>query len=488
MNSKQIKNIVRFLGSNLFFKIILGVAVVQGLWYAFSFQPTLFDEPKHLERIFFYTHHALPFLGGNQDYSWDHLGAIIRDGSYLFYYLMSLPLRLFELFTQDTKTLVILLRILCLTLFVGGLFFFRKAFNSIKGISQSVTNVVLLFVVLTPAVAPLPGAVNYDSPVFLMFAIALWLAIRCINSKQIRPLDLSGLIILVLLMSIIKWTSIALSIPLVLYLSYLLWKRYDKRLIKEVVTAVKIAPRRLMWMAAAGLVISATLFIERPVMNTVLYGQPEADCPRVIGYNRCLKFPDYAVYAAVGKAKPVDFKPMNPVEYFLSLWTPRMINTQVSLMPWQAKQLSPALPIIQILYFTFALAGVGLFLIYFRDFMRSDINKLLLVVVVGYVILLFIYLYKLYLTYAIPAAISGRYLLPILPILFYFVAISFKAALRKHNKALLLLLVSVLLGFTQGGGIIAESLSAKEAFYWKDSATRNVNDELRSVLHLLVKE
>jgi len=460
--------------------VVVGITILQGLWYALSLQPTLFDEPKHLGRIFFYAQHLSPFLG-TQDPSWDSLGAITRDGSYLFYYLMSLPLRFFQLFIHDTRTLDTILRVICLSFFVGGLVFFRKALVSLKAIPGSAINLILLFIVLTPAIAPLVGAVNYDSPVFLIFAIILWLAIRIIQSKKLRILDILSLLSLVLVMSIIKWTSIALSIPTVLYLGYVLYRRYGKKFRTELVAAAKKAPRVWFWVAVAGLVFAAVLFIERPVMNTVLYGQPEADCPRVIGYDRCLKFPDYAIYAEIGANKPANFAPKNPLEYLLVLWIPGMINSQVGL-------LSPPFPLIQMLFFVFALGGVTLFLVYFRTFMRSEINRFFLVIIVGYILLLFIYLYRLYLTYAIPAAINGRYLIPILPLLFYFVFISVREVLKKRRKTQGALLVIILLGFTQGGGIITDSLTSNEAFYWRDDTTRGINSKMRSVLHRLVKE
>src|SRR5690606_13310144 len=116
---------INFIGSKTFFILIIALAVIQGIWYALSFQPSIFDEGKHFARILFYTQHLSPFLG-EQDPAWDSLGAISRDASYLFYYLMSFPLRLIQVFTDNPTVQLISLRIINLGIFVAGLFIYRK--------------------------------------------------------------------------------------------------------------------------------------------------------------------------------------------------------------------------------------------------------------------------------------------------------------------------------------------------------------------------
>lgn len=477
-----------FLGSERFFYLIIGLSVVQALWYIFSFQPALFDEQKHLGRVYAYLGQLGPFFS-EQKPEWDQYGQLIRDESYLFYYILSWPLRFITLFTQDAVVQINALRLVCTAFFVGGLILYRKfLFSLSQDISRSVSHVTLLLFVMTPIVAPLPGAVNYDSLAFLLFALLLLLAARVMNSRVMAPLPLLALFSLALVMTVIKWTSIALIAPVTAYVIYELVRRHKTGVLTSMVASFKNESRWRLGVALLLFLLSLGLFIERPVMNTLEYGKPKPSCFRVMERERCLKSPEIAIYAQVDANKPAGFVPDHPPEYFYKYWAPRMVNTSVSLLPWNASRLSPSLPVMELLSFALALGGVALILLYLRDYLKVPMYRFALFVLLGYTLLLFAELYRAYTLHAIPAAINARYLIPVMPIFLYFVALSVRNVFGEHRNSLLVLLVVVLVALTQGGGMVTNILTAKEGLYWPNEAVRGINREVVEYLQPLVKE
>ncbi|HSX27213.1 MAG TPA: hypothetical protein VLG25_00335, partial [Patescibacteria group bacterium] len=116
-NAKKIQNL---LASQIFFRLIIALSVLQGTWYALSFRPYIFDEGVHIGFIEVYTERLNPFIS-TQHPSLDFLGEITRNTSYLYYYLMSWPLRLINFLTGSEFSRIVFLRLLHVALFAGGL-------------------------------------------------------------------------------------------------------------------------------------------------------------------------------------------------------------------------------------------------------------------------------------------------------------------------------------------------------------------------------
>jgi hypothetical protein len=473
---------IRFLASDIFFYVILAIAILQVLWYALSIRTGINDETRHFSNIIIYSHHWTPFLG-KQIPAWDHLGEITRDGSFMFYYVMSWPLRFIRLFTQNQTTQIIDLRLICAAFFVGGLVLYRRALLEAAKVSKALVHLAFLFFVLTPTVALLPATVNYDNLVFLLFALILLLAVRAVKSREASFLSLASILIVGLFMSVVKWTSMALFVPIVLYLGYDLYKKYRFNFLPALLRSARGLPRYKVALLIAGLVIVTGLFIERPVMNVLEYGKPDPSCQAVIGPKRCMKFPDYVEYANLDAHKQANFSPINPAEYFFEFWEPRMATTSVDLLE---KGKTSELPVIKTVYDFFALIGVALLLVYVRDFIKNKQYRLLLVILAVYALVLILDEYQVYVVHGAPAAIRARYLIPVLPIFIYFAGMSAVSLFGKYRKSLLISVCLVLLLFTQGGSIITFSLTTPEILYWQNSKPRSLNHKLQDFLHPLV--
>src|SRR5579872_6980280 len=105
---KNYRNFFRqILSSNKYFIGLVLFFICEALWIAFSgHYPMAFDEDFHFGVIKIYAHHISPFLS-HQPANADEFGAIFRDPSYLYHYLMSFPYRLITLFTKDQTIQII---------------------------------------------------------------------------------------------------------------------------------------------------------------------------------------------------------------------------------------------------------------------------------------------------------------------------------------------------------------------------------------------
>lgn len=472
-------NLVGVMGSKKIFYAILALAVAQAAWYSLSFQPTIFDEGVHIGSIQAYSESWSPIIH-DQNPKWDYLGEIAREGSYLYYYVMGYPYRLIDFFTDDYMVQVLVLRVINIGFFVGGLVVFRRVLLEATGDSKALVHSALLIFILTPAVALLPGAVNYDNLVFLLFSLLLLVAVKIVNDQKIDTTNVLVLVSLGLLVSVIKWTSIALIVPVFGYVLYLVTRRL-------------LATPKLQWgdiwnhninrrfyISVILLFVSLAVFIERPVYNYIEYGKPDPACEKVLTHERCLDFPGYAIYYEIDQNKPDSFRPVNPTQYFLEMWAPGMLLTQVSVLP-------PAtLSVIKLVFYTLIPLGIVFSLIFIRDFLTRHSNQLLLFTAVLFSALLFFFLYRSYTVHGIPAAIRSRYLIPIMPIALYFILASYRRLVRANRVAMAISLLFVLALFTQGGGAITYLLTAPQNLYWPSA--KETNQNLKERVSPLVKE
>ena len=86
----------------------MALFVLQAAWIALSGRyPMAFDENFHLGIIRLYAHHISPFWSG-QPAGANAFGAVARDPSYLYQYLMSFPYRLVSIFTSSQTAHVLI--------------------------------------------------------------------------------------------------------------------------------------------------------------------------------------------------------------------------------------------------------------------------------------------------------------------------------------------------------------------------------------------
>ena len=451
---------------------------MQAIWYAISYAPSIFDESYHIGVIRLYANQFSPIINV-QGPEWDYLGAVTRSSSYLYHYLLSFPLRFIQLFTSNQTVHVLFLRSINIALFVAGLVIFRKIFAEFTKVHRSVVNLTLLFFVMTPMVAPLVGAVNYDNMVFLLFALTLWLALKVIKKPNI--VDLMWLLIVGLSGALVKFYFLGLFVPLMLYVVYSLLRK-DKIITLVVLKNQLLKTSWLFKITTISLLLILTgLFIERPVMNYVRYGAFEPQCEQVLGRDRCMANYTSARNMKALENKDPNFKPQSLLGYSTKVWSPIIVRTQVNILYWKK-----ALPVIKVMYLLFAIATVALIALHIRYILRNGSYRLFIILIVSYTAILLLYLYKSYVTYAEPVAISSRYLIPIMPLFMFFTAHLMTRFLRNFPKMLVGVFLITIFLFLQGGGMTSFIINNDESLLWPNKTVKGLNLRAQQVLNKVV--
>lgn len=466
---------INILNSTSFLYGILVLAFLQGLWYIASVRAIIFDEGRHFGFTQAYSYHISPFFTSQPD-SLNSLGSVVRDPSYLFYYLMSWPLRFAQLISDNFAFQLTMLRLTSLALFIGALITFYKVFRE-AGVPKSVIHVSLLFLVLTPSIAPLAGAFNYDNAIFLIAGIMLLYAARLIRDKKPSFEMFSYLLILGMLGSLMQFKLIAFVVPVVFYVFYDLWRRHSRKLPGVINKSFFATGLKLRIGLVIVLVVSAGLFIERPVYNIVKYHTVNPACTNFATEQACKQ--NYIEYRniTVLAAKPDSFTPVNPFNYVLIYWVPGMIITTSGLSPWGASV------VLRMVYYVATLGGVILVLVYWRYFWRNTSYRLFLITTLGYCILLGQYLYSSYVHFGQPLAISGRYLLPVMPLFLIFATLSLAKLFYNHKSSLIVMGMLLLFVFaTNGGGITTPIKGAPSEVYWNNHLTVTLNRHAADLL------
>src|SRR5688572_18300901 len=181
------RKVVRVLASRWFFVAVLAFFVFEALWMvASAAYPMAFDEEVHFGVIQLFSEHWLPFMG-SQPESADSFGAIIRDPSYLYHYLMSFPYRFLNVFTDNQTAIIIVLRLINVALFVWGLVLFRKVMLRAKA-SPALAHTALAIFMLIPIVPQLAAHINYDNLLMIMVAWMCLLVATILDALKARKL------------------------------------------------------------------------------------------------------------------------------------------------------------------------------------------------------------------------------------------------------------------------------------------------------------
>lgn len=461
----KIKNI---LSSNKFFYAIIILAILQGVWYAFMYQPIIYDEGFHIKAVYFYTEHINPFDTTPQDIKWDFLGDMSRNVSYVFYYLMAIPLRFVQFFTSNYMTQVIVLRLIMVGFFVSSLAIFRKAFI-LASFSRLASNIALLFTILLPYIAPFSGVVNYDNVILFLFSLGVYQSLKIINLNKIRFTDFALLIIITFSAMLTKFnTALVLFAPILLYILYFSLKRYEKNIKTLLYESFKNSNRLLKYSLITIMLIQVVLIIERPVANYVIYHTQAPKCETILTKDRCMANYTYKRDVKFKELKPDSFMPIDIWSYFSTWWLTDMMKTSIS-MPGK-----PSMPIVKIIYYTLGISGIVLILINLKDLLRSKNVKMLIISCMTFSAILFLENYRAYVSLGQPVAMSGRYLLPYIPIFGVIAIKSYADIISYKMKAasLILLVFTLCLLITQGGGISTAILT--QDTFWADSGRDTV--------------
>lgn len=467
----------------------MALLILQAAWIALSSRyPMAFDEDFHLGIIRLYAHHLSPFWTGQPENA-DMFGAVARDPSYLYQYLMSFPYRLITLFTRDQTIQVLILRAINIGLFAAGLALYRRLMLK-TGVSRAMVHLCLLIFVLIPIVPMLAAQINYDNLLLPLTALAFIMTINFSSSlstrKQIDVKLLMGLVVLCLLTSLVKYAFLPLLLVIFGFVLVRLWQHYGS--LKVIWKNLLLGWRRLNRWTYAGLlvalVIAAGLFAQRYAVNLARYHVPVPECSQVLTVEQCKEYGpwirDYSLKQA-NFGGPRSLRAFT-ADWFYGIWLRTFFAVGGPATDFQTR--GPLLlPGIGGIIFTvaavLAIAATAPKLL--KKFNRP-VFWLFVAAVVVYVGTLWLDDYGAYIRTGQPVAINGRYLLPILlPALLIAVAAMNEIFKRKPVLKAALATVAIVC-FAWGGGVLTFALRSNDNWYWPSPAARTANHAIQQSL------
>lgn len=463
--------------------------MLEALWIALSgVYAMAFDEDFHLGIIRLYAHHAVPFWSGHPAGS-DAFGAVSRDTSYLYHWLMSFPYRLISAFTSDQTIQVLILRFINIALFASGLPLYRRLLRE-SGASKAVAHTCLALFVLIPIVPLLAAQINYDNLFTPLVALSLIFTIdftrKLRANKDIDSKLLLGLIIIGLLTSLVKYAFLPIFVVITLYVLYAMWRAYPgRKLWTALGRALSSLAARTRWILGVLLLVSLVLFGQRYFVNLALYHKPVPDCSDVLTVQQCNQYGPWNRDYRYAQLKPVDADASAVTftgDWFYGMWFRTFFAVDGPATDFETRGPLP-LPAIGAIVLAVG-AVIAIALSWKRLLSKYDRRVLLLFLAVTgfYVLVLWLDEYRSFLQTGKPVAINGRYLIPLYPMLILWGVLGVNEVLRARRQLKAAVAVLAMVCMLWGGGALTYILRSRDAWYWPSSAVRDVNHAVQRTI------
>jgi hypothetical protein len=485
------RRVAKLLGSSFFFRLVVVWLVLQAAWIALTGRyPMAFDEDYHLGIIRLYSHHLNPFWSSQPEDA-DRFGAVFRDPSYLYHYLMSFPYRLISLFTSSQVVQVVILRAINIGLFATALPLYRRLLLK-TGASKAMVHFCLAIFVLLPVVPLLAAQINYDNLLLPVTALTMLLAIKINNelrrSKRVNEQLILLLIICFLGGSLVKFAFLPIALAVFIWLAVAFWRTYRRQqaLHRELRLVVPRLKAKTSWLLIGLVLIGGLLFSERYVINLVRYHAPVPDCDKALSAQQCSAYGpwlrDYTL-----KAQKADFDNVVkardfPGEWFYGMWLRTFFAVDGPATNFQTRGPLPVPGIAALVFFVFtALVTVTQLRKLFKRYNKS-VLWLFLAVSGLYLVSLWSEEYKAFIVTGKAVAINGRYLLPVLPLLFVIGVLAVNKWFKRRPDLKAGLAALALICVLWGGGALTYILRSNDAWYWQNSAVKSANHAVQKTL------
>lgn len=482
--------------SRRFFYGVLIFFCIEALWFVFSaLYPMAFDEDFHLGVIRIYAEQWSPFLASHPEGA-DAFGAVVRDPSYFFHYLMSFPYRFVGLFTQSETIQVITLRLLNVGLFAWSLVLFRKVLLRAKA-SPALINGAMAVFVLIPIVPQLAAHINYDNLLMVLIAWLCLIVFRLVDSFREQRIDvgaLATLMLICLFTSVVKYAALPLLIAAVVFVAVMAYRHFrghGKRLRMRLKDGYLRLGRPTKIILLLSLAAGSLLFVQRYGINVIHYGHPVPDCGKVLSVERCMQYGPWGRDYNLEQHRPDDFR-ANPIT-FMDEWLVGMRHRLFFAVSGAKTAFVNYIELpIPVLTFTVVfVAGLLALLAWWRQVFRDHVFLVFfLFMTCLYVVVLWYDQYGMYKQTGVAVAINGRYLLPVLLPMAVVVGRAFAIGLARVKRTYLkpYLAAMVILLFLQGGGVFTFILRSDESWYWPNQFVEHMNHAARSVVAPLMVE
>lgn len=485
--------IANVLGSRQFFWGVMAFFVFECLWVALSSAyPMAFDEEYHFGIINIYADHFVPFLAA-QPPDANQFGAVARDPSFLYHWLMSFPYRAVAAVTDSQMVQVLVLRTINIAIVSVSLLLYARALGR-TGVSRAFMHTAFALFVLIPILPQLAGQINYDG------LLMLWTAILCLLTfsviEQIRSGKVAastvGLFVAVCMLGVLtKYAFLPIAVAAVLVVIV-----YGCRLRHMLRSATKHFIDSFTGMhhgARIGLValllLSSILFVQRYGINIVQYRTPVPDCSAVLSIDACKEYGPWGRnYRMASEKTSVDANPFAYTVRWVQGLHYRLFFSVNG--PHHGYASYPPTPLPSATFVAVTITGLVALCLYGRRVFRGSPYMLIaLLLSIAYITVLWINNYTDYLQTGHPVAVNGRYLLPVLLLIAATWGKAIGTALRPWPPLKSLAAAVVLLLFINGGGVSSFIMRTDSTWYWPDAPIITVvNEAARSVLEPITLE
>jgi len=477
------RRVTRGLSSEVCWRIIVGFFLLEALWFVFSAQyPMAFDENYHFGLIKLHAAQWVPFFTA-QPHDASVFGAVVRDPSYLYHWLMSIPYRLISVFTSNQTVQVILLRLINVGLFTYGLLLYRRIVRRL-GASRALTNSLFAIFILVPVVPFLAAHVNYDNLFFVTVALSTLLAMRLVASVRAGRVDAvntMALFAVLCLSCLVKYPFLPVAGVVIVFVLWQLWrcKLLGGAGVRSFVGSFMTLSRLKQVLLVALCLVSLGLFTERYIQNVVTYHNPLPACDAVISQDECAQYGPYGRDKSLKAEKPSTFHAHVPS--YLWQWLYGMWYRLFFAINYDYATSPPLLVISWTAVVLAVLLGVGVLLRFRQIFSGHTGRQLVFWLTAGYLLVLFADGLEAYARTGQPVAINGRYLIPFLPFIFAFGGLAWAQLLRRHaaiKAAAAGLVIAIFL--LQGGGTMTFIIRSGDTWMWNNGTVRAANRVVRS--------
>lgn len=473
----------RWLGGAWAWRLVLGFFVFEALWFVFSAQyPMAFDENYHFGLIQLHAQQWLPFFTSQPDNT-SAYGAIVRDPSYLYHWLMSFPYRLTTLFTHNQTVEIIVLRLLNVAMFAYGLTLYRRVLARM-GVSRALSTGLFAVFVLVPVVPFLAATINYDNMLFVAVAATALLALKLVDgfgARRVPAGTLLSLVALLFISSLIKYPYLPVFVVTVVFVVIKLFRAglASRAGWGSFVRSFAASSRLKQVALVLAVLVSMGLFVERYGENIVVYHNPVPACNAVISEDACEQYGPYGRDVNYTASKPASFHPS--VIAYVWQWLYGMWYRLFFAINYNYATAPPLLIICALAIVLAALSLLGITLRFRALFVGHPARQYTLWLCVVYIAALFADGYSSYAKTGQPVAINGRYLIPFLPFLFAFGGLAWSQLLHAHQTIKVSVAALVIALFVlQGGGTMTFIIRSGDDWMWQNSAVRATNRVVRS--------
>ncbi|MDT0211843.1 hypothetical protein [Curtobacterium sp. BRD11] len=470
--------LVLFVLVGAVFSVAVHMPVVDGVGnvpYAGTIAP---DENRHIANILYYAGRSVwagPVIT-DAPASLLQMGEIERFPSYVYYYVMSFPVKPLLDLGAPYSVIVVALRFANVLIAAVGLVVVHRLVRTM-GTAPWVATLVVVLLAGTGRYEWQAAAVTYDTPANTLFFLCLLFCARLIRSSGHAYSDLFRALVLGALAIVVKYTfvpfvlvAVAVAVALVLQRDGVRTFAHPVQRFRRVFAEHPVTSS--LW--ALLFVVTAAVLLERIGGNLLVYGQFNPSCTKLHTHQECLAFDIYRRNYWAARAHDlgiVNAVPQTPFDlfefvgswisaYFQSMFFYRGRNTV-----WQVStvvQIAGAV--------TFVVAVVAT-LLSFRSLVRTRASVWGLFVAGSYVVAMFFFNLRTFIRLDNEYAFSGRYLLPVLPLIYVFAIIAGVALWRTlpHWWRRVLVVPAVLLGVltlvTYAGPIAFFTYARGEGWY-----------------------